>query len=89
MIFGKRGFLPLGAKGAACATVIAQWVNVLLMLLLLPILVCEVAWSLGENVYTMIYGHMGTEAGAAMVLIGSPFYVQIFRVETSVRQLTR
>lgn len=177
MIFGKGGFPPLGAKGAACATVIAQWVNVLLMLLLLPkngsllkkkcgeqgaaehfqwrqylamllpILVCEVAWSLGENVYTMIYGHMGTKAGAAMVLmnpvqglvigalcglsqaagvligkrlgsqefeqayreakkllcygaagavflsllvlIGSPFYVQIFRVETSVRQLTR
>lgn len=177
MIFGKGGIPPMGAKGAALATVIAQWVNFLLMLLLLPksraplmeqsgeqgaaesfhwgqylamllpLLTCEVAWSIGENVYTMIYGHMGTEAGAAIVLMnpvqglvigalcglsqaagvligkrlgnqefeqayedsekllwygaagavflsllvlaGSPFYVQIFKVETSVRNLTR
>lgn len=32
-------------------------------------LVCEVAWSLGENVYAAIYGHMGTDASAAMTLI--------------------
>lgn len=177
MIFGKGGIPPMGAKGAALATVIAQWVNFLLMLLLLsgggaplmekggeqgaaenfhwgqylamllPILTCEVAWSIGENVYTIIYGHMGTEAGAAivlmnpvqglvigalcglsqaagvligkrlgnqefeqayeeskkllwygaagavflslLVLVGSPFYVQIFKVETAVRHLTR
>ena len=37
--------------------------------MLLPILVCEVLWSLGENVYAGIYGHMGTEAAAAMTLI--------------------
>lgn len=37
--------------------------------ILLPILVCEVLWSLGENVYAVIYGHMGTEASAAMTLI--------------------
>ena len=37
--------------------------------MLLPILVCEVMWSLGENVYAAIYGHMGTEASAAMTLI--------------------
>ncbi|MGM9603521.1 MAG: MATE family efflux transporter [Faecousia sp.] len=37
--------------------------------MLLPILVCEVVWSLGENVYAAIYGHMGTEASAAMTLI--------------------
>ena len=37
--------------------------------MLLPMLVCEVAWSLGENVYAAIYGHMGTDASAAMTLI--------------------
>lgn len=37
--------------------------------MLLPILVCEALWSLGENVYAAIYGHMGTDASAAMTLI--------------------
>ena len=98
LIFGKMGITPMGAQGAALATVIAQWVNFLLMLLmmpkkdsalakqekdtsatsrlnwrqylsmLLPILVCEVVWSLGENVYAAIYGHIGTDASAAMTL---------------------
>ena len=36
--------------------------------MLLPILVCEFMWSIGENVYASIYGHIGTEAGAAMTL---------------------
>lgn len=35
---------------------------------LLPALICEVLWSLGENVYAIIYGHLGTQAGAAMTL---------------------
>lgn len=99
LIFGKCGFAPMGANGAAIATVIAQCVNFLLMLLMMPkqdsplsrpsggksmtarinwkqyasmlfpILVCEVVWSLGENVYAAIYGHMGTESSAAMTLI--------------------
>ncbi len=99
LIFGKLGFAPMGEKGAAIATVIAQCANFFLMLLmllgkdslfggeererqekqrfnwkqygamLLPILVCEVAWSLGENVYASIYGHMGTRESAAMTLI--------------------
>ena len=37
--------------------------------MLLPILVCEFLWSLGENVYAAIYGHMGTAASAALTLI--------------------
>ncbi len=99
LIFGKLGFAPMGAKGAAIATVISQAVNFLVMFLmflkyrsqwsaadskeqensgfhwgqyagmLMPMLICEFAWSLGENVYAGIYGHMGTEASAAMTLI--------------------
>ena len=37
--------------------------------MLLPMLVCEFMWSLGENVYAVIYGHIGTDAMAAMTLI--------------------
>ena len=37
--------------------------------MLLPLLVCEFMWSLGENVYAVIYGHIGTDAMAAMTLI--------------------
>ena len=37
--------------------------------MLLPILVCEFMWSLGENVYAVIYGHLGTDATAAMTLL--------------------
>ena len=37
--------------------------------MLVPILACEFLWSLGENVYAAIYGHMGTDASAAMMLI--------------------
>lgn len=37
--------------------------------MLLPLLLCEGSWSLGENVYAAIYGHMGTGASAAMTLI--------------------
>lgn len=38
--------------------------------ILMPILICEFFWSLGENVYTAIYGHIGTQALAAMTLTG-------------------
>ena len=37
--------------------------------MLLPMLVCEFLWSLGENVYAIIYGHLGTKECAAMTLI--------------------
>lgn len=38
--------------------------------ILFPILVCEFLWSLGENIYAGIYGHMGTDACAAMTMTG-------------------
>lgn len=55
---------PESAKQNASKFNWKQYLNILL-----PILVCEALWSLGENVYAAIYGHMGTDAGAAMTLI--------------------
>ena len=37
--------------------------------MLLPMFACEFLWSLGENVYAVIYGHLGTDSCAAMTLI--------------------
>ena len=36
--------------------------------MLLPLLISEFMWALGENVYAGIYGHLGTDASAAMTL---------------------
>lgn len=36
--------------------------------IIIPILICEFFWSLGENVYAVIYGHLGTLPCAAMTL---------------------
>lgn len=38
--------------------------------ILVPILAADGLWSLGENVYGMIYGRLGTTSAAAMTLIG-------------------
>ncbi len=38
--------------------------------ILSPILVCEFAWSLGENMYAVIYGRLGTASCAAMTMTG-------------------
>lgn len=99
LIYGKLGFKPLGAKGAGIATVTAQAVECVVVVIfalnqyeknigkfsfsmrlgnggykqyfkiLLPIFLNEFLWSLGENVYSSIYGHLGTLQCAAMTLI--------------------
>lgn len=97
LIFGGPGVPAMGARGAALATLIAQWVNLLILLalwrriphsgdaggraakaghfnwrkygaMLLPVLACELFWSLGENVYAGVYGRLGAQACAAMTL---------------------
>ena len=98
-IFGKCGLTPMGADGAAIATLLSQFANFLIMFVMIwghndylknptenkgslfsinwgqyiemlyPILICELLWSLGENVYAIIYGRLGTESTAAMTLI--------------------
>ena len=62
-MLGRNGSV-LNASGRAGKFNLSQY-----LAMLLPILVCEFLWSLGENIYAAIYGHMGTEASAAMMLI--------------------
>ena len=109
LIFGKGFFPAMGVEGAAYASVIAQAVSCILILvffwgyirrrdmdvlagwgtlwrgpgrkqpydssyrrqylkILCPMLLCEFMWSLGENIYTAIYGNIGTDACAAMTM---------------------
>ncbi|MCH5248781.1 MAG: MATE family efflux transporter [Lachnospiraceae bacterium] len=109
LIFGKWIFPEMGVEGAALASVAAQIISCVIILLffiiynnkheiklnithylkristeqktadsgqygrqylkiLCPLLICEFLWSLGENVYTAIYGNIGTEACAAMTM---------------------
>ena len=65
---GKLEEMKQDKKSSAEASVSRfNWKQYLSMLL--PILVCEFLWSLGENVYAIIYGRLGTQACAAMTLI--------------------
>lgn len=57
----KRENISRGTQGRFC------WRQYAVMLL--PMLACELMWSLGENVYAGIYGHLGTEDCAAMTLM--------------------
>ena len=55
-----------GGKGQEGSYSAFRWKQYAAMLL--PVLICEFMWSFGENVYTGIYGHLGTAATAAMTL---------------------
>ena len=66
LMLSKNGFLLKSNEREPTATLRMNWGQYWSMLL--PLLVCEVVWSLGENVYAAIYGHMSTDASAAMTL---------------------
>ena len=66
LMLSKNGFLLKSNEREPTATLRMNWGQYWSMLL--PLLVCEVVWSLGENVYATIYGHMSTDASAAMTL---------------------
>lgn len=98
-IFGIWIFPQMEEAGAALATGLARFIEMMIVLILfirekrnqnlylkpsvkfsksfvknvfsilLPILVGEFLWSLGENMYAVIYGHLGTEPCAAMTLM--------------------
>ncbi len=66
LIKNRTHFAELPEQEQKLAQTHFQWKQYLGMLL--PVLICEFVWSLGENVYAAIYGHLGTEACAAMTL---------------------
>ena len=98
LIFGKLGFMPMGIKGAAIATLVSQLLNLLFIfigfvvcirkngdkpilslhfrkitlrdyfIMIMPILVSEFLWSLGQNVESAVYGHLSTANLAAYTL---------------------
>lgn len=55
--------------------------------ILLPLLVCEFMWTLGENVYSVIYGRIGTDACAAMTLT-SPIQMLVIGALSGLSQAT-
>ncbi|MGN1163190.1 MAG: MATE family efflux transporter [Candidatus Ornithospirochaeta sp.] len=60
--FGFRTF-PRKAEERGEEKYVSDFVKIII-----PIILCEFLWSLGENVYGAVYGHIGTAAAAAMVL---------------------
>ena len=66
LMLSQNGSLLKSNEGEPAVTLRMNWKQYWSMLL--PLLVCEVVWSLGENVYAAIYGHMSTDASAAMTL---------------------
>lgn len=98
LIFGSFGFPRLGLYGTAYATVIARFVECILILsvtygkkyvgafkvnefifiprelvrkiliVCVPLVLNEFMWSLGETMYSIVYGRMGTFEVASMTL---------------------
>ena len=96
LIFGHFGFMALGIKGAAIASVVSQVLSVIITVamffrlygkikfsvslgksgyiqyfkMLIPVVLNEFLWSIGQSINTFVYGHMGTAELAAMSLTG-------------------
>ncbi|MCQ2594048.1 MAG: MATE family efflux transporter [Treponemataceae bacterium] len=61
--FSKKNNLSIKPNFSMTKT---EWKNYFAMLI--PLFVCEFLWVLGENVYAVIYGHLGTLSCAGMTL---------------------
>ncbi|PKO22194.1 MAG: MATE family efflux transporter [Chloroflexi bacterium HGW-Chloroflexi-1] len=96
LIFGHLGFPALGVMGAAIGTLVARYLECIILLALtyarpspaaarprelfaldapflrqffkttLPVVLAEVAWSLGMTTYNAVYARIGTESIAAV-----------------------
>ena len=55
--------------------------------ILVPNVMCEFLWGLGENVYAAIYGHIGTAACAAMTLT-TPVQILVVSALSGISQAT-
>lgn len=63
-----RAYFSGGQVQAALRLTGEEWKQYLGILA--PVLVCEFVWSLGENMYAVIYGRLGTASCAAMTMTG-------------------
>lgn len=68
MIIGFRICMKKGEKHMFLSLRLTKMTSGQYLMILLPILVNEFLWSLGENVYAAIYGHIGTASLAAATL---------------------
>ena len=95
LIFGEFGMPELGVKGAAIATVIARFLEAVLLILIasrnsvfkgkfsefldfdlafskevykavIPVLLNDICWGIGNFLYSVAYGQIGTEAMASV-----------------------
>ncbi|MDD3242537.1 MAG: MATE family efflux transporter [Eubacteriales bacterium] len=101
LIYGKLGFPALGVAGAAYATVISQWLQVVLLLIVcykeknvaaakfsemfsmsrafvakfykiaVWVLINEIVWAVGSNLYSVVLGRQGASNYAAYTLFAS------------------
>lgn len=67
------------------------------MIMIMPILISEFLWSLGQNINSAVYGHIGTDSLAAYTLtcpiqglfVASGLYVSFYQVAADVKSVAQ